>query len=98
MNYYVGIDVSLELSSVCILDASGQIMREAKVASEPEALATFLANLNLTLTRVGLREDHFAKGRPPPSFPSMGLRRRASNKQALQVRVHNRCKIRRVIR
>jgi len=54
MDYYAGIDVSLELSSVCILDASGQIVREAKVASEPEALATFLARLNLPLTRVGL--------------------------------------------
>ena len=49
MDYYVGIDVSLELSSVCILDASGQIVREAKVASEPEALATFLASLSLPL-------------------------------------------------
>lgn len=54
MDYYAGIDVSLELSSVCILDGSGQIVREAKVASEPEALATFLASLTLPLTRVGL--------------------------------------------
>lgn len=38
MDSYAGIDVSLELSSVCILDATGQIVREAKVASEPEAL------------------------------------------------------------
>src|SRR5919112_1744963 len=54
MVYYAGIDVSLELSSVCILDGSGQIVREAKVASEPEALATYLTSLNLPLTRVGL--------------------------------------------
>jgi len=54
MDYCAGIDVSLELSSVCILDACGQIIREAKVASEPEALAAFLASLNLPLTRVGL--------------------------------------------
>src|ERR687890_1472818 len=54
MDYYAGIDVSLELSSVCILDASGQIVREAKVASEPEALTAFLASLSLPLTRVGL--------------------------------------------
>ena len=33
MDYYAGIDVSLELSSVCILDASGQIVREAKGAA-----------------------------------------------------------------
>ena len=54
MDYYAGIDVSLELSSVCILDGSGQIVREAKVASEPEALTTFLASLSLPLTRVAL--------------------------------------------
>ena len=54
MDYYAGIDVSLELSSVCILDGSGQVLREARVASEPEALATFLASLNLPLTRIGL--------------------------------------------
>ncbi len=54
MDYYVGIDVSLELSSVCILDAAGQIVKEAKVASEPEALTTFLTRLNLPLARIGL--------------------------------------------
>jgi transposase len=54
MDHYVGIDVSLELSSVCILDATGKIVKEAKVASEPEALTTFLTGLNLPLTRIGL--------------------------------------------
>jgi transposase len=54
MDYYVGIDVSLELSSVCIVDATGRIIREAKVASEPEALTAFLASLGVPLTRVGL--------------------------------------------
>ncbi len=54
MEHYVGIDVSLELSSVCILDATGKIVKEAKVASEPEALTTFLTHLDLPLTRIGL--------------------------------------------
>src|SRR5215218_3723406 len=54
MDYYAGIDVSLELSSVCVVDASGQIIREAKVASEPEALTAFLRSLGLPLTRIGL--------------------------------------------
>jgi transposase len=54
MDHYVGIDVSLELSSVCVLDATGKIVREAKVASEPEALTTFLTHLDLPLARIGL--------------------------------------------
>lgn len=39
MEYYAGIDVSLEQSSVCVADATGKIVREGKVASEPGALA-----------------------------------------------------------
>ena len=54
MDSYAGIDVSLELSSVCVIDAAGQIVREAKVASEPEALTAFLTRLGLPLTRIGL--------------------------------------------
>ena len=38
MNHYAGIDVSLEYSSVCVVDANGKIVREAKVLSEPDAL------------------------------------------------------------
>ena len=38
---YAGIDVSLELSSVCVVDGQGKIVKEAKVASEPEALVCF---------------------------------------------------------
>ena len=33
MNQYAGIDVSLEYSSVCVVDANGKIVREDKVAS-----------------------------------------------------------------
>src|SRR5919206_4633850 len=54
MDHYVGIDVSLELSSVCVVDATGRIVREAKGASEPEALIGWLRGLGLALARVGL--------------------------------------------
>jgi hypothetical protein len=54
MEHHVGIDVSLELSSLCVLDATGKVIREAKVASEPEALVAFLRGLGLTIVRVGL--------------------------------------------
>jgi transposase len=54
MEHHVGIDVSLELSSLCVLDATGKVIREAKVASEPEALVAFLRGLGVTIVRVGL--------------------------------------------
>ena len=54
MEHYAGIDVSLELSSLCIVDTTGRIIREAKVASEPEALIVWLRDLGLTLVRIGL--------------------------------------------
>src|SRR3569623_1499095 len=54
VEHYAGIDVSLERSSVCVVDGTGRIIREAKVASEPEALVDFFRRLGLSLTRVGL--------------------------------------------
>jgi transposase len=54
MEYYAGIDVSLEFSSVCVMDAKGKVVRESKVRSEPEALVAFLAGLGIVVTRVGL--------------------------------------------
>jgi transposase len=54
MEHYAGIDVSLERSSVCVVDATGRIVREAKVASEPEALVVFFRQLGVAVTRIGL--------------------------------------------
>ena len=54
MEHYIGIDVSLERSSVCVVDATGKIVREAKVASEPEALVGFCRELGLVVARIGL--------------------------------------------
>ena len=47
MEYFAAIDVSLELSSVCVVDGVGKIVRESKVASEPEALVGSSAGLRL---------------------------------------------------
>ena len=54
MDYYAGIDVSLEASSVCVVDASGKIVKETKVLSEPEALITWFKALPFALARIGL--------------------------------------------
>jgi transposase len=54
MNHYVGIDVSLEASSVCVVDVNGKIVCESKIASEPDALIAWLSGLKVELTRIGL--------------------------------------------
>jgi transposase len=47
MEHYAGIDVSLEFSSVCVVDAQGKIVREVKVASELELWLLSLRRLVL---------------------------------------------------
>jgi transposase len=54
MEYYVGIDVSLKESSVCVVDGKGKIVREAKAASEPEALRDLISGLGLPVARIGM--------------------------------------------
>src|SRR5262249_3290789 len=54
VEHYVGIDVSLELSSVCVVDGRGKIGKEAKVASEPGALVCFFKGLGVPVNRIGL--------------------------------------------
>jgi len=54
MDHYAGIDVSLEQSSVCVVDGSGSIVREAKVASEPGALVEWFGSLGFVVARIGL--------------------------------------------
>ncbi len=53
MEHYAGIDVSLELSSVCVVDGAGKIVKEAKVASEPEALVYLFKELGFPVNRIG---------------------------------------------
>ena len=52
--HYAGLDVSLELTSVCIVDANGKIVKETKVESHPEALVALFDDLRLPIARIGL--------------------------------------------
>ena len=54
MEHYAGIDVSLEFSSVCVVDAAGKIIREARVVSEPSSLIAWFAALGMVVARIGL--------------------------------------------
>jgi len=54
MNHYAGIDVSLESSSVCLVDATGKVIAEAKLASEPEALVAWFRGRPEVVAGIGL--------------------------------------------
>ena len=54
MEYFAGLDVSLEETAICIVDDAGRIVREARAASEPEALVAFFRASGMVMKRVGL--------------------------------------------
>src|SRR5271168_204084 len=54
MDHFAGLDVSVKETSVCIVDDTGKIVREVKVASEPEALLAVLRNPVYRFKRIGL--------------------------------------------
>lgn len=51
---YAGLDISLEETSLCIVNAEGKPVKEAKIATDPDALAKALADARVTLKRVGI--------------------------------------------
>ena len=54
MDHFAGLEVSVKETSVCIVDDTGRIVREVKIASEPEALVTALKNPSYHFKRIGL--------------------------------------------
>jgi transposase len=54
MDHFAGLDVSVKDTSVCIVDGTGKIVREVKVASEPQALLAVLRNATYCFKRIGL--------------------------------------------
>ena len=54
MDHFAGLDVSVKDTNVCVVDDTGKIVREVKVASEPEALLAVLTNPAYHFKRIGL--------------------------------------------
>lgn len=54
MNYYAGLDVSLEETAICVVDEQGRLVKETRAASEPQALIIALRGTGLPLERIGL--------------------------------------------
>ncbi len=51
---YIGLDVSLEMTSICVVDEDGRVRLEARALSDPAGIAQVLANLDGVIERVGL--------------------------------------------
>jgi hypothetical protein len=54
MDHFAGLDVSVKETSICIVDDTSGIVKEVKVASEPQALLKALGNPTYRFKRIGL--------------------------------------------
>src|SRR3954463_5305854 len=54
MEHYVGLDVSLKQTSICVVNETGSVLREGVVASAPEAIAAFVRSKAPDVVRIGL--------------------------------------------
>ena len=54
MEYYVGLDVSLKQTSICVVDQTGSVVRESVVDSDPEAISAYVKSKAPGAMRIGL--------------------------------------------
>jgi transposase len=54
MDYFVGLDISLETANVCIVNDAGEVLLERKIEAEPAAIDALLRNFGQPFKRVGL--------------------------------------------
>src|SRR5450759_2355165 len=54
MEYYVGLDVSLKQTSICVVDQAGAVVREGVVDSDPEAISVYMRSKAPDAVRIGL--------------------------------------------
>jgi hypothetical protein len=67
MDYFAGLDVSVKETSVCIVDDAGKIVREARVASEPEALLQVLRTRSIASSELDWKLGRCHSGFTAPS-------------------------------
>jgi transposase len=54
MAHFVGLDVSVKETSVCVVDDVGKVILEQKVLTEPDAIIALLTSLGVTYGRIGI--------------------------------------------
>jgi hypothetical protein len=91
MEHHVGIDVSLELSSLCVLDAAGKVIREAKVGSgEHQDLWGAQAAVRFSIVALSLARPGYQRSNSGRRLPS-SERVRVCNSRCAPRRVHCIC-------
>ena len=54
MTHFVGLDVSVKETSVCVVDDAGKVILEQKVPTEPSDIIALLTSLGATYGRIGI--------------------------------------------
>jgi transposase len=54
MAHFVGLDVSVKETSVCVVDDAGKVILEQKVLTEPADIIAVLTSLGVTYGRIGI--------------------------------------------
>ena len=83
MKYYVGLDVSMKKTSVCILDECGEIVYEATVSTNPHALADAIEKTGLKIELVGFESGSLSH------YLMQGFRERTLNAVCVDARKMN---------
>lgn len=60
MQYYVGMDVSLKETSICVVDETRRVVKEGRVVSEPETIGARLLGVGHDFKLVGLEAGSLA--------------------------------------
>lgn len=61
MEFFVGLDVSLDETHICVIDEGGRIIKETRAESEPTAIAKAIRHQGRRIEHVGLGRDHSRK-------------------------------------
>ena len=62
MKLFIGLDVALAKTAICVVSEHGKIVREAEIASEPEPLLAWLLQaLGGDIAALGLEAGHLSQ-------------------------------------
>lgn len=56
MRLFIGLDVSMTNTAICVISEQGKVIKNAEVMSEPEVLVRWLDNLDGSFSVIGLEE------------------------------------------